>query len=84
MVSKNNKKKKYLKTLVCRYRYKPLKRIWMGRRCSECDLIVAVEDVERQGTEGEVGVDVTINVQSYEEYLVMERFNNWMEQEHSR
>jgi hypothetical protein len=74
-------RRKKRKKSVCRYRYKPLKRIWTSKRCRECELIVAVKPVETGGTEDKVSVDVTMNFNSYEEYLVMERLNEWMQQQ---
>jgi hypothetical protein len=81
MVSKQ--KQKPFKIVVCRYMYKPSKRIRTSRRCSECRFIVAVESVKIGGTAEEDNEDNSINFNSYEDYLVMERFNNWMQQEHS-
>jgi hypothetical protein len=78
MLAESRRKRK---KSVCRYRYKPLKRIWRSKRCRECELIVAVKPVEMGGTEGEVSVDVTRDFNSYEEYLVMERLNDWIQQQ---
>jgi hypothetical protein len=45
---------------------------------------VAVDPIKMGGIEGKFSVDVTRNFNLYEEYWVMERFNVWMELEHSR
>jgi hypothetical protein len=59
-----------------------LKRIRTSKRCNECLFILAIQPGKNDATVEEYDRDDYSNFNSYEDYMVMEKFNNWMQQEH--
>ena len=80
MVWKKKQKYKYFRisgwSVVDRYTYKPSKTIRTLRKCSECQFLVKVEPVKINEPDG----DRTL--EEYEDIMAMERFNDWMMEEH--